>query len=91
VILGTGHLGGDLVDLDTLVPSGVAKKYVGTDLGAKHAMNHLAVLSMAVETVHSPGLDGPRPGCSNGSFPARFRTVHTWGRTIRDGARSSSP
>jgi hypothetical protein len=36
VILGTGHLGANLVDLDTLVPSGVAKKYVGVDLGAKH-------------------------------------------------------
>jgi hypothetical protein len=33
VILRTGHLGGRfIVDLDTLVPSVVAKKFVGSDL-----------------------------------------------------------
>jgi hypothetical protein len=37
VIFGTAHLGSQfLVDLNTLVPNGVSKKYVGTDLGTKH-------------------------------------------------------
>ena len=36
VILRIDRLGVDLVDLNTLGPNEVAKKYVGANLGAKH-------------------------------------------------------
>jgi hypothetical protein len=36
VIFGTSHMGPFFIDLNTLFPSGVAKKYVDADLGAKH-------------------------------------------------------
>jgi hypothetical protein len=51
-----------LADLDTWIPSEIAKKCVGTDLGAKQReMFRVTVLSMEARTVCGPGPDDPRP------------------------------
>jgi hypothetical protein len=68
VILRIDHLGADLVDQTPLVSSGVAKKYVGADLGAKH-WNEPPGGALRGYT------DGLRPGRRSGSSSARFQTV----------------
>jgi hypothetical protein len=77
VILGIAHSGAQfLVDLDTLVPSRVAKKCVGIDLVPNTRMNNLAMLSVRAQTVRGLRSDDPRPRCRSDSFHGCFQTVH---------------
>jgi hypothetical protein len=50
----------------------------------------VAVPSAAARMVHSSGPNDSRPGRRSDAFRALHRTVRALGRTIRDGAGSSS-
>jgi hypothetical protein len=50
----------------------------------------LAVLSTAAWTIRGSRLNGPRPERRSDTFPASHQTVRALGRTVRDGAGSSS-
>jgi hypothetical protein len=98
VIFGTRHLRARfLADLDTWIPSGVAKKCVGADLGANHwEMNRLEVLSTEARMVRGIGPDDPRSGHRSSSFvrsAPRARTVRggAEGRLLRSRPRSHLP
>jgi hypothetical protein len=69
-----------------LVASGVAKKYVGADLSAKH-------WDEPPGGALCGGVDGPRPKRRSGSFSAYVRTVRDGaeGRLLRSRSRSRLP
>jgi hypothetical protein len=54
-------------------------------------MGRLAVLVAATRTVLDSGPDGPRPAAEATSSLRAIQTVRALGRTVRDGAWSSSP
>jgi hypothetical protein len=53
-------------------------------------MGRLAVLVAATRTVLDSGPDGPRPAAEATSSLRAIQTVRALGRTVRDGAWSSS-
>jgi hypothetical protein len=72
-----------LADLDTLVPSGVTKKCVGTNLGAKHGNRPLGGALCGGTDGPQHRSDGLRPGA--GAAPP----LHTFGRSTPGVGRSA--